>query len=268
MTNSRKQVFNWWQKFQNYGRFWWKSVHIHGVHSPFVFELYNEAIADDRYFYSFDYVETIRQELREYSYEIEVQDYGSGSVYGQSKKRSTPQLLKSASNPKQGQLLFRLVNFLQPKTIVELGTHLGIGTLYLAEASPKDTQIYTFEGCPNVGKLAQKIYAHTHLKINTIIGNLDKTLAPTLTEIPSVDLVYFDANHRLEPTLQYFEAFLPKINENSVFIFDDIYYSEEMKQAWKAICKHSEVKISIDLFDVGIVLFRENQPKQHFCLKF
>lgn len=257
-----------WQKIQGYLQYRWRTVHIHGVHSPFVFQLYEEVIADDRYYYSFDYVEDIRSHLRKNQQEITVTDFGAGSSFGNEKQRKISQIVKSASSPKQGQFLFRLVNFLRPQTLLELGTNLGIGTLYMAEACTPEAKVYTFEGCPNIAHLAQKVYEHTHLKVNTIVGNLDDTLQKKIAQIPQLDFVYFDANHRLEPTLRYFELCLPKVAENSVFIFDDIYHSNDMKQAWQTIQNHPKVMLSIDLFELGLVFFRTNQPKQHFYLDF
>jgi hypothetical protein len=42
-----------------------------------------------------------------------------------------------------------------------------------------------------------------------------------------------------------------------------------MEKAWKEICAHPEVSLSLDLFYFGIVFFRtENKNKEHFVLKF
>lgn len=62
---------------------------------------------------------------------------------------------------------------------------------------------------------------------------------------------------------------LPKCNENSVLIFDDINWSQGMQEAWQHIKTHEQVKLSIDLFFVGIVLFRKEQKEQeHFVVRF
>jgi predicted O-methyltransferase YrrM len=82
-----------------------------------------------------------------------------------------------------------------------------------------------------------------------------------------LDFIFVDANHRKAPTLSYFEICLPKVHENSIMIFDDIYWSKEMTEAWEQIKQHPSVGISIDLFQFGIVLFRKTQAKQHFVLK-
>jgi hypothetical protein len=61
---------------------------------------------------------------------------------------------------------------------------------------------------------------------------------------------------------------MEKATEESVFVFDDIHWSDEMHEAWQYISKHPKVMISIDLFFVGLVFFRKNQPKQHFVLRY
>jgi predicted O-methyltransferase YrrM len=105
-------------------------------------------------------------------------------------------------------------------------------------------------------------------KINLVEGNIDETLPVLLERLPSLDYVFFDANHSLEPTLRYFELCLRKKNENSLFIFDDIHRSFEMESAWIEIKKSKQVKLTIDLFEFGLVFFKNQQPKQDFVLKF
>ncbi len=42
-----------------------------------------------------------------------------------------------------------------------------------------------------------------------------------------------------------------------------------MEEAWQYIQQHSSVTLSIDLFFVGIVFFREEQRvQQHFSIRF
>ena len=84
----------------------------------------------------------------------------------------------------------------------------------------------------------------------------------------SLDLVFFDANHKGIPTLLYFNMCLEKINSQTIFIFDDIYWSKEMTNAWQEIYMHPKVSISIDLFSIGIVFFNPDLKKEHYIVKF
>jgi len=200
---------------------------------------------------------------------IAVQDFGAGSKVNASRQRKIKDIARYAEkNARFGQLLFRLINHFQPAVAFDLGTSLGITTLYQAAACKK-TQVFTFEGCPQTLTMARKNFSQLgYSNITPVAGNIDQTLPAQIKQVQQLDFVFFDANHRLEPTLNYFALCLSKAHADSVFIFDDIYWSAEMTQAWQAIKAHPSVMLTIDLFYVGLVFFRKNQPKQHFVLRF
>jgi predicted O-methyltransferase YrrM len=144
---------------------------------------------------------------------------------------------------------------------------LGITTCYLAKASKK-SNIISVEGNPALASIAQQGFQKLAIQnITCKSGSFDTHFLPSLNELKQVDFILFDGNHRLEPTMKYFEQSLPFINENTVFVFDDIYWSEEMKQAWQKIKGNSQVSITIDLFDMGLVFFRKGHKKQDFLLR-
>ena len=87
-----------------------------------------------------------------------------------------------------------------------------------------------------------------------------------MSKFKQVDMVYFDGNHQEKATIEYFNQCLAKAHENSIFIFDDIYWSKGMKKAWEFIKGHSDVTVTIDLFEVGIVFFKKDQTKQNFTI--
>jgi len=238
------------------------------IHSPFVYELCEKVIYDRRQFYAFDAIETLRSRLLSSEKVVEVTDFGSGSKV-MSKLREIREIAKNASvSPKAGQMLFRLVNHLQPKTILELGTSLGISTMYLASANHHAT-ILTIEGCPQTAKLAGKNFELMKAgNIQQITGRFEDKIPELLSQISQLDLVFFDGNHRAAPTLQYFNWCLDKAHTGSVFIFDDIYWSEEMTLVWNQIQQHPKVTLTIDLFRLGLVFFRTEQAKEHFKLYF
>lgn len=252
-----------------YLRFWLRSGNAHGLHSPFVFGLYTTVIRHDGEFGPYEAIEARRTHLLASDTKISVTDLGAGSHTGGGQLRRVAAIARTAAKPPHlAQLLFRLVNHFRPATILELGTSLGLTTAYLAAADSRH-RVITFEGCPNVANVAKETFAELGLKnVQTVIGNLDNTLTPTLAALPGpVDFVFFDGNHRYEPTLRYFEQCLTRHHDESVFVLDDIHWSAEMEQAWEAIKAHPAVMLTVDLFYVGLVFFRKNQPKQHFSLR-
>jgi hypothetical protein len=60
---------------------------------------------------------------------------------------------------------------------------------------------------------------------------------------------------------------LSTITNETVWIFDDIHWSQEMEEAWKTIQQHPKVTVTIDTFQWGIVFFRVEQPKEHFVIR-
>ena len=253
-----------------YVKYWFSSKTTHGIHSPFVFELYNEVIRKNSSYYSFDKIEQLRQRLLYSQKEIEVTDFGTGT----SGKRTVAQIAaRSLKSEKYGQLLFRLANHIRPNAVLELGTSLGISTAYLASAAP-NAKVTTIEGCPNISAEAKKNFESLGLKnIETVIGNFDTILSRTLvselkTRDSRLDFVFFDGNHKKEPTLNYFNQCLSQANNDSLFIFDDIHWSDEMEEAWEEIKKDPKVTVTIDLFFIGLVFFRKEQAKENFILRY
>ncbi|WP_439582839.1 O-methyltransferase [Dyadobacter bucti] len=248
-----------------------KSGNEHSIHSPFLFELYTKVIAakkDENPDYPA--LKSLRKELLKSTREIEILDLGAGSRINKSNRRQIKTIAKNAEKPEKfGRLFNRLIQRFQPRTILELGTSLGLTTLYMSRAT-KNAKILTFEGCPETAGVASDNFARMGAdNIDIIIGNIDETLPSTLAGLREpLDFAYFDANHRYEPTVRYFENCLPYATNDSVFIFDDIYWSDEMTAAWEQIKAHPQVTLSVDLFWIGLVFFRKEQVKENFILRF
>ncbi|CAN5287753.1 class I SAM-dependent methyltransferase [soil metagenome] len=236
--------------------YWLKAVDQHSLHSPFLYNLYSTVINCRQTPASFKENEEIRNEIIRDETFINITDFGAGSLISSRKKRKVKSIARSGlSSPKFSQLLYKLVAYYQPEQIIELGTSLGINTLYLASYAP-DIKVTTFEGCPETASYAQSVFKKSKKEnISIIIGNIDEKLPNFLEQQKKVDLVFFDANHRYRPTMHYFELALQNIHHNSIFIFDDIHWSFEMEEAWKSIKKHQKVTMTVDIFDAGLVFF-------------
>ena len=246
-----------------------KSVNEHSVHSPFVYDLLLSTIYNKKNFYAYLQIEKRRNALSLSNQKVNCFDLGAGSKVNNSSTKSVQTILYSASKPaKYAQLLFRLVDHFQPTTILELGTSLGISSAYMATANSK-SKLITIEGCKEIANIAKTNFEKLELKnIEQIVGNFDEVLPDVLKNINQLDFVFFDGNHRKEPTLNYFKQCLEKANEKSIFIFDDIYWSAEMKEAWEEIKKNEKVTVSLDLFYMGIIFFRKEQVKQNFIIRY
>jgi predicted O-methyltransferase YrrM len=141
-------------------------------------------------------------------------------------------LLKN--NPKIARLLFRIIRYFKPKTILEIGNPTEL-----------DTKIFSTEIIP-----------FEEFQKNKLSNNNS-----------TFDLVYFNQNESQKTTLAYFELLLPTITNNAVWIINDIHKSTENENTWDIIKKHPKVKVTIDTFHFGMVFFRAEQEKEHFVIR-
>lgn len=241
----------------------------HGIHSPFVYNLVDKVIYDFKPRTDYQQIEQLRKSLLSDKREITITDLGAGSHINNNKKKLVKQLAKNALKPKKlAQLIYRISNDNKPKNIIELGTCLGLTTAYLAKASP-EAKIISVEGCPQTAEIARENLKRLEIKnVNLLTGNFDTVLPSIINETDSLDFVFIDGNHRKEATLNYFNWCLSKVNNDTVLIFDDIYWSKGMEEAWEEIKNNPRVSLTIDLFWIGLVYFREGHTKEHFRIKF
>jgi predicted O-methyltransferase YrrM len=236
-----------------------------------MYDFYANVLHNDNEYTQFRAVNRLRKELRSVSRFIKRKDLGAlgkDSPGDQRFVRVKDIARRSSISRKKGELLFKLVKWLDPSTIVELGTSLGVSTMYMAMAAPK-SQIITIEGCIDSANIARENFEKVSLKnIQVIIGDFGDKLCDAFETCPSPDLVFVDGNHRQEPTLTYFNNCLQHIHPETVFVFDDIHWSKGMEEAWAAICQHPDVKITIDLFHMGIVFFRTELSREDYILHF
>jgi len=241
----------------------------HRIHPPFAFDLVRRLFYEKHYFYHFETIDEIRVQLAEDHCYIEVTDFGAGSKKFKGSKRKVSGLLKHNATPKlQGELISRFVSEFKPKNILELGTSLGIGTLYLSLPNSK-AKVITLEGCINLSNKANQVFKDADaLNVEIVTGKFEDTLPSVLKKIEKLDMVYFDGHHNYEATINYFNQCLAKASESSVFIFDDIHWSAEMERAWNEIISHDSVSISFDLFKFGIAILNKEVKKQHYIVKW
>jgi predicted O-methyltransferase YrrM len=237
----------------------------YGIHSPYLF-MFNRYVVEEKLpFYVFDKIEGLRSELKLNRSKISITDFGTGN----DRVRTIVHVAKhSLKSRRQGQLMFRIAHYIKARNVLELGTSLGVTTAYLTSASSEIKGV-SLEGCPLLSNLARQNLIQLSLNnIQIVEGNIDNTLEPVLLDFTQLDLIFFDANHRSEPILHYFELCLSKVHNQSVFLIDDIYWSKDMEFAWNSIKNHPQVTSTFDLFHMGIVFFNTDLHKKHYKLRY
>lgn len=187
----------------------------YGVHSPFAFNLITGVIYEKTPYYKY-------KELAEEQKKLAIE---KGKQWNYESK-------------KVKQLLFRLVNFAQPGTIIDAG-RLAASSLYL-KAGKEDA---------------------------------DYTAATDLSElflesgIP-VDFLYLHDYRHPELVEDIFRICAARTTEKSVFVIEGIRYTSKMFALWKRMKQDDRAGITFDLYDLGIIFFDKTKIKQDYIVNF
>jgi predicted O-methyltransferase YrrM len=250
---------------------YWSHIHHfvsakkrHGIHSPFVYALsdtcFNIPISQsDQEILSKQF-----KRLESNNNSIQVTDYGAGSKIMGTERKINSIFKNSRSNEKYARLLYQLSRFYKPKRILELGTSLAWGTLHLHLGHP-ETIIETVEGCPQTYAAAKELFPVQSENVIFHNERFDEFFENLDTQ--SYDLIFIDGNHKGDALISYIELLKEHAHNDTIWILDDIRWSDDMWKAWEAILHQSKFNLTIDLGRMALAAFRKQQEKEHFMLR-
>jgi predicted O-methyltransferase YrrM len=240
----------------------------YGIHSPFVFDLVSRVFRNKVDPDIVSTIEKTRKKMIRDNRSILVTDLGSRSDLSKTNFRRVSEIARYSPVPgKYGKLLSKMADEFGKPLIIELGTSLGISTMYMAASTV--ATVFTIEGCKETAEIARQNFKEAGLNnIKIFEGPFDEVLPGLEETCVSPGLVFIDGNHRKGPVVKYFNRLAKISSGKTVIIIDDINYSNEMTEAWNEIKLHEKVSVSIDLFRMGIVFFREGINHNNYIIRY
>ena len=225
-------------------------------------------------------IELLRAQLVKSPIEISIMDYGAGSpdsnltyeemYQGSIVTRTVGEVCQTnCKSQKWARLLFKLVREFKPSVCIELGTCLGISTAYLAAGLEinNNGKLITLEGAESLGSLAKDNleYLGIDYRCKVVVGRFQDTLQSVLHENMPINFVFIDGHHDGTATKTYYRQISQYLSDGAVVVFDDINWSKGMESAWENIKNYTDIKISIDLSNIGVCIFSKSEVnKKHF----
>lgn len=239
----------------------------HSLQSPFVFDIYREALFPSRRKKIIDAsIEKLRKKLLFETRSIGANTKGSGSSISKNNAMKLNKIARSGiSSRRQSEILVNLAETLGCKTVLELGTSLGLNAMYLAK-SKEISQVVTVEGNDRLALEANKHFEEAQIaNIKVVASDIDDFWDMNTRKF---DMVYIDANHTFEATVRYFEKSLSILSGQGVIVIDDINWSPDMSKAWTFIVSNFENNITIENSKIGIVFVHKLPKTAHYILRF
>lgn len=175
---------------------------------------------------------------------------------------------KATSTKKWCQFLYHLAQSTESSNVLEIGTNLGVSGSYILEALKRNSgKLTTMEGLPQLCEISSKQFSTIVPQSNFEIveGLYDNTFPGIIEKNENFDLMFIDGNHKKEATLEYFNSLKSIMGEKAVFVFDDINWSEGMKDAWQTIRNDKDVNFSIDMYEQGIAIVDKSELQRNLA---
>lgn len=148
--------------------------------------------------------------------------------------------------------IYSLIKEQKPKVVLELGTCCGFSSITIGLANA-DTKVYTIEGAKEIAAVAsENIKKAGCQNITQVVGRFADVLGETLSLISPIDFAFIDGHHDKDATLGYYRQILPFMAKGSVMAFDDISWSDGMKEAWELISAEAGANKCEHLGKIGI----------------
>jgi len=159
--------------------------------------------------------------------------------------KATPEIRNSSTWQGHFDFAYDLVQYMKPKIIVELGSHMG-GSFFAMCQGVKDAQldttcyaIDTWEGDHHSGFYDKQIHWVIDQVSKSYYPNQAKLIHATFDEAISqfedntIDLLHIDGYHTYQAVTHDYNTWLPKLAPNGIILFHDIAEKQRDFGVWK-----------------------------------
>ena len=156
-------------------------------------------------------------------------------------------------------MLFRIVNYFNPKNIIVTGTDRGDTLCAMAAARNNAVSI---DQSNNLHPKAKEFIYTKNCRLLT--GNIAKILQELLQKENQATLIYIgtESNYAEITATAMLTA-----TERTVIIIAAPHSCAKKREWWEEIIKDPATTVTYDLYSIGILLFDKEKQKQHYTLK-
>ncbi len=207
----------------------------YSIHSPFVYDFMVKVLYD-------------KGSNRDYDLMLRVSHLVDGKRFATRSRR------------KQARFLYRLVGYLEPETVLSFGKVSALNTSALALGNLQ-TKVYLEQ----TTEFLETLSSMGVVNVNLIHPDADEE---EQLERYNTGFVLYGLEDFGEDNWNNLEDGMAQVDDDTVLVFEGIHHSRRTEAAWEAIKEGEGVTLTMDLYTMGLVFFREDIEKQDFVLKY
>lgn len=207
----------------------------YSIHSPFVYDFMVKVLYD-------------KGSNRDYDLMLRVSHLVDGKRFATRSRR------------KQARFLYRLVGYLEPETVLSFGKVSALNTSALALGNLQ-TKVYLEQ----TTEFLETLSSMGVVNVNLIHPDADEE---EQLERYNTGFVLYGLEDFGEDNWNNLEDGMAQADDDTVLVFEGIHHSRRTEAAWEAIKEGEGVTLTMDLYSMGLVFFREGIEKQDFILKY
>ena len=173
---------------------------------------------------------------------------------------SAERVANTGKNAQWGIFLYLCAREAGARKGIELGSCAGLSAYYLS-LTPSMERLITIEGSAALADVARETLRPLGEKTQVVNALFNAALDDMLPNMKDIDLAYIDGHHEKVATLTYFERLKPVLAPGALVLFDDISWSQDMREGWDAICQMAGMSDCIDLGVVGVCIWNPKADK-------
>jgi len=233
----------------------------HGIHSPFLFHLITEVVENKRKLPEYKTFKDIKNQAL-----ILLEDSSEQALLPIYQRFNLPpanphRLYRKIELPLRfAKVVFRLLREFKPASAICYGPAFGANLAFMALAN-NDCPVYQSGNDPVCELVSQELLQA--LAISNVHFIDENTLQSFNPEFIMINYPYSPVLSR-----NVVRKYLRLHGEDDVLIIRGIHESKEMEAFWRELIAYESIRVSLDLFEIGIALFRKRLQKENFIQRF
>lgn len=232
----------------------------HGIHSPFLYRLITSVIEDKQKLP--DYM--VLNGLKKIALKL-LRNSAEPIIQELFKKFNLPvtkphKLYRKVEMPeKYTEVIFRLIRELKPNAVIHYGDTLGIN-LSAAAMAQNQKGVYQVSNNPEYRLFCDK------LPDKSMASNIQWINGKTESSVKAGFLI-INCPEQPKLTESIIQKSLGRDGDNGVLIVRGIHETAEAEAIWLKLIASNSVRVSLDLFEIGIALFCKRLQKENFIYR-